>query len=74
MILRIFNEFVGSIIDAAHDTFFAAKRQWDETPRTVVSETDRRSAKILADAAKFRYILANDLCGCPNCKQKRQEG
>ena len=72
MILRIFNALVGEIIDAAHDTFFAAKRQWDETPRTVVSETDRRSDKILADAAKFRYILDNDLCGCPSCEQKRQ--
>lgn len=71
MILRIFDALVGAIIDATHDTLFLVKRQWDETPRTVVSEADRRSAKILADAAKFRYILDNELCGCPNCKQKR---
>ena len=72
MILRILDALAGAIIDATHDTFFAARQQWIETPRTVVSETDRRSAKMLADAAKFRYILDNDLCGCLNCKQTKE--
>ena len=56
-----------AIYDGVCDVALGAKKMWDETPRTVVSETERRARKMHADELRFKYILDNGLCGCPNC-------
>ncbi len=71
MILKILDAVGGVIWNETREAVNAAKHLWDETPRTVESETDRKGRMILAAGDKFRYIIDNDLCGCPNCKEKR---
>lgn len=69
--LKLLDQIGGLIWNAGHDALMATKRAWDEAPRTTESETARMTRMRAAADAKFRYILENDLCQCPNCKEKR---